>query len=96
MSTNQNLLDSQAPIANELKAEIFLQLEQGRRKQEIIDFMVQRYGEKIRYMPVIAPGTIVLFLFPLALVALIALWGLWLRRNSTFSLKPVKMDNHYE
>lgn len=83
MSTNQNLLDSQAPIASELKAEIFLQLEQGRSETQIIDFMVQRYGEKIRYMPAISQGAIVLYLFPLVLVVLIVAWGLWHRRNSS-------------
>lgn len=96
MSTNQNLLDSQAPIANELKAEIFLQLEQGRSEAQIIDFMVQRYGEKIRYMPNLAPGTMVLFLFPLFLVALIAAWALWLRRSNTQTQQPLSLDTHHD
>lgn len=69
-SINQNLLDSQAPIASELKAQIFLMLNQGHSEGEIITFMVERYGEKIRYMPSLSSGTTLLWLAPLLLVLL--------------------------
>ncbi|QYJ99536.1 cytochrome c-type biogenesis protein CcmH [Shewanella alkalitolerans] len=74
MSTNQSLLDSQSPIANELKAEIYLQLEQGKTSDEIVDFMVARYGERIRYMPSLSAGTALLFFAPLCLLALAIFW----------------------
>ncbi|QFU24699.1 cytochrome c-type biogenesis protein CcmH [Shewanella eurypsychrophilus] len=69
-SVNQNLLDSQAPIASELKAQIFLMLNQGHSEEDIITFMVERYGEKIRYMPSLSSGTSLLWLAPLLLVLL--------------------------
>ncbi|ABO22218.1 cytochrome c-type biogenesis protein [Shewanella loihica] len=74
MSTNQSLQDSQSPIANELKAEIYLQLEQGKTSDEIVDFMVVRYGERIRYMPSLSAGTALLFFAPLCLLALAIFW----------------------
>ncbi|WP_258406358.1 cytochrome c-type biogenesis protein [Shewanella halotolerans] len=74
MSTNQSLQDSQSPIANELKAEIYLQLEQGKTSDEIVDFMVARYGERIRYMPSLSAGTALLFFAPLCLLALAIFW----------------------
>ncbi|MCG9748033.1 cytochrome c-type biogenesis protein [Shewanella sp. Isolate8] len=76
MSTNQNLLDSQSPIASELKAEIYLQLERGKTADEIVDFMVARYGERIRYMPSLTSGTALLFFIPLGLLAAVLFWYL--------------------
>ncbi|WP_242620188.1 cytochrome c-type biogenesis protein [Shewanella maritima] len=73
-SINQNLLDSQAPIANELKAEIFLQLEQGKSKQAIIEFMVARFGEQIHYMPTLNASTSALFIIPIFMVLLAIVW----------------------
>ncbi len=90
MATNQTLFDSQAAIANELKAEIYLQLEQGKSKTEIIDFMVSRYGEKIRYMPSLNSGTMALYLIPLLLFIAIFAWVIWLsnsQRNVTQNLR---------
>ncbi|WP_299790093.1 cytochrome c-type biogenesis protein [uncultured Shewanella sp.] len=68
MSVNQNLFDSQAPIAHELKAQIFLMLEQGESKQAIIEFLVQRYGEKIKYQPSFSTATAILWLGPIFLL----------------------------
>lgn len=68
MATNQTLFESQAPIAHELKGQIFSLLEQGYKRDEILDFMVQRYGEKIRYQPELKPSTLALWLGPLALL----------------------------
>lgn len=68
MSVNQNLFDSGAPIASELKGQIFLMLEQGESKQTIIDFLVQRYGEKIRYQPSLSMATAALWFGPILLL----------------------------
>ncbi|MGL5047629.1 MAG: cytochrome c-type biogenesis protein [Shewanella sp.] len=70
MATNQSLFESQAPIAHELKAQIFTLLDEGKSQQDIVDFMVQRYGEKIRYQPEFKPATLVLWLGPLLLLVL--------------------------
>lgn len=75
-SPNQNLFDSQSRIASELKGQIFLMLEQGNSKQTIIDFMVQRYGEKMRYLPSLNSGTAFLWLTPILLV-LLAISGVY-------------------
>ena len=82
MSINQNLLDSQAPIANELKAQIFLMLDQGESKQAIIEFLVQRYGEKIKYQPSFSAATAILWFGPLfLLLAIIATAAVLIREQ---------------
>ncbi|MBU1394496.1 MAG: cytochrome c-type biogenesis protein CcmH [Gammaproteobacteria bacterium] len=68
MATNLSLFESQAPIAHELKAQIFSMLEQGDSQDEIILFMVQRYGEKIRYQPELKGSTVALWFGPLLLL----------------------------
>ncbi|WOT05509.1 cytochrome c-type biogenesis protein [Shewanella youngdeokensis] len=75
MAVNQNLYDSKSKIASELKGQIFLMLDEGQSKAAIIDFMVERYGEKIRYLPSFNSNTLVLWLLPLILV-LLAVAGL--------------------
>jgi cytochrome c-type biogenesis protein CcmH len=48
---NQNLADSDAPIAVDLREQIYEMLQQGQSDQEIIDFLVSRYGEFVLYTP---------------------------------------------
>jgi len=79
-SANQTLFDSQSRIASELKGQIFLMLEQGQTKDEIIDFLVARYGEKMRYMPSLKVNTLLLWLFPLLLVLLTIASVVWFIR----------------
>ncbi|ABV85805.1 cytochrome c-type biogenesis protein CcmH [Shewanella pealeana] len=82
MSVNQNLFDSGAPIASELKGQIFLMLDQGESKAEIIDFLVQRYGEKIRYQPSFSAATALLWFGPLLLLfGIIAFAVIWIREQ---------------
>ena len=54
---NQNLADSNAPIAADLRRELHRLLEEGRSDEEIVDFMVQRYGEYVLYRPRLEPRT---------------------------------------
>ncbi|MFQ6370654.1 cytochrome c-type biogenesis protein CcmH [Shewanella sp. YIC-542] len=67
-AVNQSLYESEAPIASELKAQIYQMLQQGKTREQIIDFMVQRYGERIRYQPSLNPATWLLWAAPLLLV----------------------------
>ena len=48
---NQNLAGSDSPISADLRREVFLLLEEGQSDQQIIDFLVARYGTFILYDP---------------------------------------------
>ena len=65
---NANLAGSDAPIAADLRAEIYSQLQEGRSDDEIIAFMKARYGDFIMYRPPLNPGTLVLWFGPLLLL----------------------------
>lgn len=48
---NQNLADSNSPIAKDLRHEVYRMLDEGETDQSIADFMVARYGEFVLYKP---------------------------------------------
>lgn len=67
---NANLAGSDAPIAADLRAEIHTQILEGKSDDEILEFMVERYGEFVLYRPRLHVGTAVLWFGPpLLLVA---------------------------
>ena len=65
---NQDIADSNAPIATDLRREIFRMLGEGKDNQQILDFMVSRYGDFVLYKPALTSKTVVLWFGPLALL----------------------------
>jgi len=72
---NQNIADSNAPIAQDLRKQLYEQLHAGSSDEEIVEYMVSRYGEFVMYRPRLNQVTLVLWLAPVILLAL-ALWVL--------------------
>ncbi len=60
----QSIGDSNAPIANDLRAVIYEQLQSGMSDTDIVNFMVQRYGEFVLYRPKMSGKTLALWLTP--------------------------------
>jgi len=65
---NQDIADSNAPIATDLRREIFRMLGEGKDDQQIIDFMVDRYGDFVRYKPALTGKTALLWFGPAGLL----------------------------
>ena len=65
---NQDIADSNAPIATDLRREIYRMLGEGKDNQQILDFMVARYGDFVLYKPALTRKTAVLWFGPLALL----------------------------
>jgi len=65
---NQNLRDSNAFLAADLRREIRRLIAEGKTDDEIYDFLVSRYGEFALYRPRMEGKTLVLWLAPLLLV----------------------------
>ena len=66
---NQNIADSNAPIAQDLRKQLHRQLEEGASDEEILAYMVARYGEFVRYRPGFNGATAILWLAPALLLA---------------------------
>lgn len=65
---NQTLADSHAELAQDLKQEIREMATKGMSDQAIIDYLVARYGDFVRYRPPLKPTTLLLWLGPFALL----------------------------
>jgi cytochrome c-type biogenesis protein CcmH len=61
---NQSIAESNAELAVDLRRQINEQIAQGRSDGEIVDFMVQRYGEFVLYRPPFKAVTLLLWLGP--------------------------------
>ncbi|MBV4499165.1 cytochrome c-type biogenesis protein [Pseudomonas shirazensis] len=66
---NQDIADSNAPIAADLRREIFRMLGEGQSNQQIVAFMVDRYGDFVRYKPALSGRTWLLWFGPAILLA---------------------------
>ena len=73
---NQNIADSNADLAVDLRREIFTMIEAGNTRRDIVEFMVQRYGEFVLYKPRLSARTLILWLAPagLLLMGAIIMW----------------------
>ena len=81
---NQNIADSDAPIAMDLRAQIYRMLEEGQSNEQIIDFLVSRYGDFVLYKPPVTARTLLLWYGPAGLLAggFVLLGVILLRRRS--------------
>ena len=64
MCQNQSLADSNALIALQLRREVLDLMRQGKRDDQIKDYLVQRYGEFVLYKPRLEGGTLLLWIGP--------------------------------
>jgi len=67
---NQTLAESNAPLAVDLRNQIREQLQQGASEQDVLDFMVARYGDFVLYRPPFKATTLALWAGPFLLLAL--------------------------
>ncbi|AEE22068.1 cytochrome c-type biogenesis protein [Paraglaciecola chathamensis] len=88
MCQNQNIADSDAMIAADLRRKVYQLVNEGQSREEIIDYMKQRYGDFVYYQPPVNATTIWLWLLPLIFVFI----GIVLVIRSR-QQKPVTQDN---
>ncbi len=79
---NQSLADSSADLALDLKNQVREQLAAGKSEQQVVDFMVARYGDFVLYRPPVKTATWLLWFGPFVLlVVAVAALGLRLMRR---------------
>ncbi|WP_333004212.1 cytochrome c-type biogenesis protein [Vibrio coralliilyticus] len=80
---NQNLIESNSPIAKDLRLIVFSKINQGQSEQEVKDFMTARYGEFVLYQPEFTVRNALLWFAPILLLLMfIALSVRRVRANS--------------
>ncbi|MDH5766625.1 MAG: cytochrome c-type biogenesis protein CcmH [Gammaproteobacteria bacterium] len=64
---NQNLADSNAELAQDMRRKTYDMVKQGKAADEIVDFMVARYGDFVMYRPPVKSTTLLLWFGPVVL-----------------------------
>ncbi len=83
---NQNLKDSKADLAMDLKKIVHEQVGAGKKKEDIIVFLKARYGDFVHYEPPKDERTWLLWMMPwLWLLTGLLLWFFWAGRQSKMS-----------
>jgi cytochrome c-type biogenesis protein CcmH len=79
---NQNLADSNAELAQDLRRKTYEMIAAGKTDAEIIDYMVERYGDFVLYRPPVNRTTAVLWYGPflILIIAFVLLIRLLRRR----------------
>jgi len=87
---NQNIAESNADLAKDLRREIYNMISEGQTEEEIIEFMVQRYGDYVLYRPPMKPLTWLLWFGP----AIVFLFGLYyaIKRFRSVSTDVLQAD----
>ena len=67
---NQNLADSNAPLAQDMRRELRRMVEEGASEADVKQFLLDRYGDFALYRPRLAPNTLLLWIGPGVIVAL--------------------------
>ncbi|MDV6316928.1 cytochrome c-type biogenesis protein [Idiomarina sp. HP20-50] len=62
---NQNIADSNAPLAEDMRDRTYEMLREGQSREDIIRYMVARYGNFVHYRPPITAATSILWWAPL-------------------------------
>jgi cytochrome c-type biogenesis protein CcmH len=72
---NETIAGSHADLAVDLRNQIRTQLQNGKSKDDIISYMVDRYGDFVLYKPPVKSNTLVLWFGPF-IILLVGLWAL--------------------
>ncbi|WP_070963577.1 cytochrome c-type biogenesis protein [Vibrio sonorensis] len=67
---NNTISDSNAELAQDLRQKVYEMTKEGKSKQEIVDYMIARYGNFVTYQPPFTLATSVLWLGPFVVIAI--------------------------
>lgn len=90
----QSLADSHADFAIDMRKQIQEMMEAGKSNREVVDFLVERYGDYIRYRPPLNATTVLLWFGPalLLIIGIAVLYFNVLRRKKQIQDQPLSED----
>ncbi len=95
---NNNIADSNAELAQDMRHKVYEMIQSGKTDQQIVDYMIARYGNFVTYDPPLTAGTFILWLGPL--VVLVLGFGFIVLRNRNNNTQTeqssVKWDSEHE
>ena len=86
---NQNLKASNSDLAKDMRDKVYNMIDAGKTNKEIVDYMVERYGDFVLYKPPFKASTLFLWLGPLVflVIAIITIIKLVGKRNHSGSVE---------
>ena len=89
---NQNIAESNADLAKDLRHEIYEMLNDGKSEQEIVDFMVARYGDYVLYRPPFKPLTWLLWTGPIIIFIIGVFYVARLMKSQSSAEQPASLS----
>ncbi|KUM52453.1 cytochrome c-type biogenesis protein [Rheinheimera sp. EpRS3] len=68
---NQNIADSNAIVAVDMRQKTYELVRQGQERQQVLDYMINRYGDFVHYQPPLNRYTLWLWLSPVLMLTLL-------------------------
>jgi len=90
---NQSLADSNADLAHDLRVELLRQINQDKSDQEIIDYLVSRYGDFVRYKPPFKTSTWLLWFGPFLILLAALFAAVRVMRSRAHAQAPESISN---
>ncbi|BAO43471.1 cytochrome c-type biogenesis protein [Thiolapillus brandeum] len=93
---NQNIADSNAELAKDLRRKTYQMVIKGQDKDQIVDYMVRRYGDFVMYKPPFKTSTLVLWLGPVIILVLGVIVLIRIIRRRPATTEPLLSDEQRE
>ncbi|GAA5213995.1 cytochrome c-type biogenesis protein [Corallincola platygyrae] len=88
---NQNIADSDAALAQDLREKVFLMVSEGQDKQQVVDYMVARYGHFVHYQPPTSAATLIM-VGPILLIVIAMIVVFWRVRQGKLESATDELD----
>lgn len=93
---NQNLADSNAELAMDLRNKIVAMIKAGKTEQDIIQYMVDRYGDFVLYRPPLNQHTFILWLGPFFILLIGLFIVIMFVRKQKSVVKPLSSEEQQD
>lgn len=92
---NSTLADSDAPLARDLRNEIRKLMIEGKTDDEVVQYLVARYGDFVRFRPPVNTSTALLWFGPflMLIIGAMTLFIMLKRRNAALSAEDAPSNN---
>lgn len=91
---NQNLADSNADLATDLREKVYQMIQAGSSDDDIVDYMVDRYGDFVLYRPPVNTATILLWAGPFLILCIAVLGVITFIRRRNVTGTTLDPDHH--
>jgi len=80
---NQNIADSHAVVAVDMREKTYQLIREGKDRQQVLDYMINRYGDFVHYLPPVNRYTLWLWLLPLLMLVVLIAVGVFRRSQQS-------------